>query len=349
MTRTQNNIRTICEIGLFAAIGFVLDELQGILSKGLFINGGSIGFAMIAVLIIGFRRGWLPAILTGLIMGLFDVATSAYILNPAQLILDYIIPYALVGLGALFAPLFTNAKTRKDKIIWIVVATAVGGMAKFLSHYLAGVCFWANPADFAWNLNNVNPFLYCFIYNIAFIGPSIIVSAALLVIMYISAPRIFTVNGTVIEEEVSEKKSTVVPYVESGILTAGGLFVFVYYLIKYIASFGAYEDGGAIGYDFDPDATMLFILGFFLTVLGAFSMTRAIKGKYSALLTNSLSLVIVSSSFIFGLARLIRAYVKEDDPQTYWIWFGIGLATIGLFVGLVVYSAIQRKKEVKAA
>ena len=90
-TRT-NSIRTISEIGIFAALGYVLDELQGALSKGIFINGGSIGFAMIAVIIIAYRRGWLPALLTGLIMGLLDIATSAYILHPLQLLLDYILP-----------------------------------------------------------------------------------------------------------------------------------------------------------------------------------------------------------------------------------------------------------------
>ena len=57
MKRT-NTIRTITEVGMFAALGFVFDELQGILSKGIFVNGGSIGIAMIAVLSIGYRRGF---------------------------------------------------------------------------------------------------------------------------------------------------------------------------------------------------------------------------------------------------------------------------------------------------
>ena len=120
MNKTTNTIRTMCEIGLFAAIGFALDELQGILSKGVFINGGSIGFAMIAVLIISYRRGWLAGIATGLIMGLLDIATSAYILHPAQLALDYILPYALVGVAGCFKPLFDNAQEKKTKILFLV-------------------------------------------------------------------------------------------------------------------------------------------------------------------------------------------------------------------------------------
>ena len=64
MGKTQKLIRTICEIGLFAALGFILDEIQGALSGSLFIAGGSIGFAMIAVLIIAYRRGLIPALVT---------------------------------------------------------------------------------------------------------------------------------------------------------------------------------------------------------------------------------------------------------------------------------------------
>ncbi len=73
-------VRTIAEIGIFAAIGFVLDEVQGALSFS-FTAGGSIGFAMVAVLIMAYRRGFLPAIFTGLIMGLLDISTKAYILG----------------------------------------------------------------------------------------------------------------------------------------------------------------------------------------------------------------------------------------------------------------------------
>lgn len=41
--------RTIVEVGIFAAIGFVLDEIQGIILANVFTAGGSIGFAMVAV------------------------------------------------------------------------------------------------------------------------------------------------------------------------------------------------------------------------------------------------------------------------------------------------------------
>ena len=213
-TRT-NSIRTISEVGIFAAIGYVLDELQGVLSKGLFINGGSIGFAMIAVLIIAYRRGWLPAILTGLIMGLLDIATSAYILHPAQLLLDYILPYAVVGFVGFLKPMFDRSEQRKEKILWLISGAVIGGMLKFTSHYLAGVIFWADPNNFAWGLNGMNPYLYCFIYNIAFIGPSIILTAALLVAIMMRAPRVLTANEVIVQRVELESGSDPFSYGEA--------------------------------------------------------------------------------------------------------------------------------------
>jgi hypothetical protein len=139
MKNTSKLVTTLCEIGIFAAVGFVLDELQGIIFKGVFPNGGSIGFAMIAVLIIAYRRGFIPALVTGLIMGLLDIASNAYIVNVFQLFLDYIFPYALVALAALTKPLYDRA-TSIDKrmlrlqneylnqyeLIWCAVEESLG-------------------------------------------------------------------------------------------------------------------------------------------------------------------------------------------------------------------------------
>ena len=334
----------MCEIGLFAAIGFALDELQGILSKGVFINGGSIGFAMIAVLIISYRRGWLAGILTGLIMGALDIATSAFIVHPAQLALDYLLPYALVGVAGFFKPLFDNAKTKGLKIGLIVLGTVVGGLAKLLSHYLAGVIFWANPDYFAWNLNNMNVYLYCFIYNFAFIGPSIILTGALLVTVYGNAPRILEVDQKDPVEK--QEKKQIYPMVSSISFIVVGAFLFTFFLIKYIMSFEDYNDGG-YGYDFDPNCMVIFLAGFALLLLGLIGIIQIKRNRYSYIRSTSALVFITSSTFIFGLARLIRAYVKEKDPTIYWIWFGVGLFVLAISIYLLVLFILTKKKKTK--
>lgn len=345
MAKTQtNSIRTISEIGIFAALGFVFDEFQGVFSKGVFINGGSIGFAMIAVLIIAFRRGWLPAVLVGLIMGLFDIATSAYILHPVQLLLDYIFPYAFVGFAGLIKPFFDRVTTRKGKILWLVIGVLIGGLLKFTSHYLAGVAFWADPAYFAWGLNDMSPYLYCFIYNIAFVGPSIILTGALLVVIYLKAPAILLENQIIIQRVELESRRDTFSFIESSSYIALGAFCFVYYLVQYILSFSDYEDGAAYGYDFNGDSMLIFVLGFILLLHGIYCLISTLRELHSYKLSLAGFISITSISLIAGTARLIRSYQKGKDPTTYWIWFGIGLFTVVLGVTILLIRIYRDKK-----
>ena len=336
---TTSTVRTICEIGILAALGFVFDELQGILFKGVFINGGSIGFAMVVVLVMAYRRGFFAAIATGLIMGLLDIATSAYILHPLQMLLDYIFPYAVVGVVGLLRPLYLKSDKKNEKILWLIVGTVIGGFLKLLSHYLAGVVFWADPETFAWNLTEMNPYLYCFIYNIAFIGPSIVLCASLLVTIYLTAPRILNDKPLISNDRI--KRKDILPIIVSSILIVGGLTVFIVFLIKYIQSFSDYVDGSAYGYDFDPDCLILFILGLFVLVLGVNSLIAYFVKKFSYLRTSLDLLAIVTASLIYCIARLTRMYVKEKDPTLYWIWFGIGLGTLLICAAFFAVSLIK--------
>lgn len=345
MNKTSSQtIRTICEVGIFAALGYVIDELQGIISKSVFINGGSIGFAMIAVLIISYRRGWLPAMLTGFIMGALDIATSAYILHPMQLLLDYIFPYTLVGIVGFIKPLFDKYEGKKERILWLISGAFIGGLLKFLSHYLAGVIFWADPDNFAWGLNNINPYLYCFIYNIAFIGPSIILTGALLVAIYLRAPRIL-VNINPKEVKPHEQKIDLTTWIINGLITVGGAFCFVYFLIKYIRSFGSYQDGSAYGYDFDQDSMLIFILGFSLLVTGIISFFCIAKKIYREKVTLGVIITIMADSFIYGLARLIKSYVKNYDPTVYWMWLMIGVMTLIISIFTLAFRIYQNKNK----
>jgi len=183
------NIRTMAEIAVFAAIGFVLDAIAGAYSAPLFVNGGSIGIAMICVLIISFRRGTLAGVLTGLIMGLLDLADGFYVIASswyialAQVLFDYVIVYALVGIAGLFRKVAIPAD--KDiKIGWLIAGCLLGGLLKFSSHYFSGILFWNDPASFVWGFSN--GFLYSFVYNGAYMLPSI---AVCVVLMFLIAKK----------------------------------------------------------------------------------------------------------------------------------------------------------------
>lgn len=343
MKNTSKLVTTICEIGIFAALGFVIDELQGVLTGALFPSGGSIGFAMIVVLIIAYRRGVLPAVLTGLIMGIFDIATKAYILHPAQVLLDYIFPYALVGLAGFFKPLFDKTDDKKMRITWLIVGTVVGGLLKFLSHYFAGVFFWNDQADFAWNLNYMNPWLYCFIYNIAFIGPSIVLTAAILVVFYLRAPKAFVPKYAVSDENL---KNVVNPIkiVLSVSAMAVGTFIFIFFLIKYINSYKLKDYETMVKISFDKDSMVIFVLGLFLAIMGTNNLVKYFKDKFSYFAYSAALSGLLTVSFIYAVYRLIESYVEKEDPTLYWIWFAIGLVTLAGGVTFFVLSLINRRK-----
>lgn len=342
MKRNNQIVQTISEIGIFAALGFVIDELQGIIGKGLFVNGGSIGFAMIAVLIIGLRRGWLPALVTGLIMGLFDFATGAYILHPVQGLLDYIFPYGLTGLACLLCPLFHKADKKGAKIGMLIAITFVAGAIKFLSHYLAGVIFWADSSGFAWNLNDMNPYLYSFVYNIAYIGPCIILTAALLILIYLKAPMIVKNQKIEVSEEEStnSKKAEIIATIVNIVISLG---IFIWSLITYIKSIEKYDGG----FEADSDSMLISIVFAMLLIISIIHIISLYKiaNKNSRVLYGIGNILIYSVSLIYAVARVIRCYVKEKDPTTYWIWI---IVTIVIIVALVTISIIINRLEKKS-
>lgn len=313
MNKNTSIIKTIVDIGIFSALGFVFDELQGIFSKGIFVNGGSIGFAMIVLIIIGARRGIIPALITGLIMGLLDVATGPYVLSFAQVLLDYVFPYFFAALACLLVPIYKKAKTDKDKILILLLITLLAGIFKFFSHYLAGIFFWADPSGFAWDLTNINPYLYCFIYNIAFIGPSIILCQLLILVLYKRIPTLFT-NKQEVSTQKLDKKLPEVMFFSS--LLSVGVFLVIFFSIKYANSFYSEYDGWGTDVSFDSNYMMCLITGIWITLIslnGIFVKLKLNRDSYR--LTTYQIILHCIINVIFAITMVIKASKKDKDVE----------------------------------
>lgn len=197
MKTKKNLTKILAEIAIMAALAFALDVLQGGIFRGLFPNGGSIGFAMLPILVLTFRRGFKAGFLAALIMsflqmlgGIYAVADSWYMVL-LQIILDYIIAYPLVAVAGIFYKAYHQSQNNKQKVKYLILGTILGGLLKLTSHYLAGVIFWSSscPEGFLGG-----PALFSLVYNGEYMLPNIIINAALLVLIALKQPKILNVE-----------------------------------------------------------------------------------------------------------------------------------------------------------
>lgn len=193
------NVRVLAEIAIFAAIGFVLDILQGGIWKGVFANGGSIGFAMVPVFVISYRRGLLPGILCGLILSLVQMLGGIYVINSGsmdgwkgtagpfiQVMLDYALAYTVVGVAGAFSAPYHK---KSNKLVWLIVGCVVGGLLKYLCHSLSGIFFW--PGEW-WGVSGT--YSYSLLYNGLYCIPNIIVCTAVMVVLHRFYPQFLNVE-----------------------------------------------------------------------------------------------------------------------------------------------------------
>ena len=77
--------KVIVETALLTAFAFILDYLQGIICDFMpfWPNGGSVGIAMVPIFILAIRRGVIPGVLGGMILGLIDMIDGIWI-SPGQ-------------------------------------------------------------------------------------------------------------------------------------------------------------------------------------------------------------------------------------------------------------------------
>lgn len=213
MNKSQNKndglVKTMAEVGIFGALGYVLDFFGGVYSKGLFPNGGSITIALACVFFVAFRRGTVAGVFTGLIVGLLELTEGAMISAYAdtglkaffQVALDYWLAYPLAGLAGLFSRFVKKAGSNKTRSLYLGLGCLFGGMMKLLAHFLSGVLFW--PDDL-WGVGG--SVAYSFLYNGAYMLPCIILSGALVIFLAYRLPKAFLPEYSLLETRKQDDK-----------------------------------------------------------------------------------------------------------------------------------------------
>ncbi|MGE8036545.1 energy-coupled thiamine transporter ThiT [Lysinibacillus sp. NPDC093692] len=173
----------LVEIAIFAAIGLVLDQV----SFKVWAQGGSVSLVMVPIMLIAFRWGLIPGMVTGLLIGVMQTMFGAYIIHWLQGTLDYGVAFTVVGLAAVVrGPVLEAAKdlNKKKMALYIIVGTVLAGFLRYAAHTIGGAVFFAEYAG------NQNAWVYSIIYNGTYMLPATILTAIVGVLLFTAAPQL---------------------------------------------------------------------------------------------------------------------------------------------------------------
>jgi thiamine transporter len=172
----------IAEMGVAVALAAVL----GLVRVWTMPQGGSVSLEMLPILFVAIRRGLGPGVAVGAVYGVVQLFLGAYVYYPLQVVLDYPLAFAAVGLAGL-VPVRTGGEPSLGgrrggwfagafSGIWALVpAVALGAGARFVFHFLSGLIFFASYAP-SWEA----PWLYSITYNLLYLVPEAIITAIVL-------------------------------------------------------------------------------------------------------------------------------------------------------------------------
>jgi thiamine transporter len=175
---TATRTRVLVEMALSIALAYVLGRFAVMRMP----NGGSISLNMLPLFVFALRRGLRPGLAAGAVYGLLDLTLDPYVINWTQLLLDYPFAYMMIGAAGALGPLWRRevAHGRAARAAWTVAVPAIslGSALRLYVHWLSGVIFFGQFAG------DQPVALYSLLYNLSYVGPSLVLcSAAAVVVM----------------------------------------------------------------------------------------------------------------------------------------------------------------------
>jgi thiamine transporter len=187
----SGRVRLYAHIGVAVALAVVLGFIR--LYRLPF--GGSLSLKILPLLILALYRGPRAGMIGGGLTGLITLLLDPVILHPAQVALDYFLPYLATGVVGWFPS-------------WPRTGVAVAGLMRMASHTLSGVVYFAVYAPPELNrqtyriLNDytgmtlpmllqdwVTPWLYSLFYNGSVVIPETALMAVIVPVLMKKLPK----------------------------------------------------------------------------------------------------------------------------------------------------------------
>jgi len=176
--RSQRTLLLV-EVALTVALAAALNFLA--LRLPINFAGGSISLSMVPIFVLALRRGVGAGLIAGFAFGCIDLVIEPYFLAPIQVLLDYGVAYAAVGLAGLGAGVFrmTSERSALAGAAVSVPFMLLGGLARFAAAWTSGVVFFGSNAP-----KGQPVWLYSIVYNSSYLLPSLVISitAAILIL-----------------------------------------------------------------------------------------------------------------------------------------------------------------------
>lgn len=182
---SKNKLTQLTQIAVMTALAVILDKLVIYQLP----QGGGISLAMLPLLLISFRNGIKAGLLTGFLTGLIQLFFGGYFLNVFQVICDYLLAYAAVGLAG-FVPVL--ATSPKERMIRLAFGSVIGGLGRLFFHTLSGIIFYGDFAP-----DNMPVWQYALTYNASYMVPSTLLALLILILLYShKSGKLLTKNTT---------------------------------------------------------------------------------------------------------------------------------------------------------
>ena len=169
------------EISIMIALTSVFEVVFSTIGITVFPNGGSVSLALLPLMVITMRLGFLRGLLAASIYGIFQfvLPVPVFFLTPIQYVFDYIVP-------TIAAVLIVALGRKKSQVLLGVVAVFV---AKYVSHVIAGVVFWGEYAP-----EGFSAWTWSLYYNATYSFPSLVLSLIVVSVLLNRYPQLLRLS-----------------------------------------------------------------------------------------------------------------------------------------------------------
>lgn len=162
LTKSKWTPRMLAMGGISVGLSFVLSFIVLFRMP----QGGSVSLASgVPIMMFAWVFGPIAGITAGAVSGLLQLMQGAYIIHPAQFLLDYVFPFAILGIAGFFT------KTKVNFIFGVVIAN----IGRFVMHFLSGVIFWGAYAG-----EGQSVIEYSLIYNGSYMIPEMLIAVVVM-------------------------------------------------------------------------------------------------------------------------------------------------------------------------